>query len=217
MAQDWQAVGARSRGRGKRFEKDVADALGWSRVPFSGRNAIFGEGDVIDGFVNGAGFWLAECKMRTDTTGQGSVSVRGDWIAQAVEAAERAGRFPLVVVGIKHGRSKPEGLVFFNEESSRFLFDKVVYSRNRTHFAWAPRRWDELHLVWATTANVQGSFCLRRLLVDRTYDAWRCARVDVQHAWGFERWVVMRLSAFAELTRGLRPMAMVPGPNTTED
>lgn len=207
---DWGKVGARSRARGYRFERDVAAQLGWSRVPFSGANAAFGEGDVIDGFVNGPGYWIAECKMRTTPTG--SVSVDGEWIDQARNSCERSGRWPVIIVGAKKDRQRPHGLVLLPPESARFMVDRIVHAGNRDDFSW----FIQDDTTWEVQANPprkdckSGGFCLRAAVLNS--EGWRVAQLWVQTDEGRRDWMVLRLVDFVDLIRNL-DNAQVHGPH----
>lgn len=204
--QDWQRVGARSRDRGKSFERDIADMFGWRRVPFSGRNAEFGEGDVIDGTVGGAGFWLAECKMRT--RGSETVVIERGWIHQMADCAERSGRFPLLVVGTKHDRDKPSrnAVVLLPPESRDFLFDRVVHARNRVDFSWAPRNRHELHRWIIARRTTGGGFVITRGELEGAVAGVQVLTDTDEHT--DQTWLVFKVDAFALLVRQMQGAAI---------
>lgn len=60
----WQKVGARSRNKGKNFERRVAKAMGWTRVPYSGNTPAYGKADVTDSLDSMYRHWYVECKSR---------------------------------------------------------------------------------------------------------------------------------------------------------
>jgi hypothetical protein len=69
-----------NKNRGREFENRCAKALGWTRVPYSGAQAHWGKGDVVDRFYEKDGEWHAECKT---TVGQKTgISINGKWLKQ---------------------------------------------------------------------------------------------------------------------------------------
>lgn len=208
---DWVKSGARSRQRGYRFERTVAELLGWSRVPYSGASAAYGQGDVIDGYINGPGYWMVECKMRTMKK-PGSVRVDGKWIEQADRSAELSGRFPIIIVGSKDDHKKPKGLVFFSasSESAAFLADRITHAKNTADFPWLR----EPAAAWTTkSTSHSGGFSLRRSLLNTK---WRTAILTVQARNVPDRtWAIMSLVDFVDLMRNMDG-ACVPGPFSEE-
>lgn len=84
-----------NKNRGRDFENRCAKVLGWTRVPYSGAQAGWGKGDVVDGFYTRNGFWQAECKI---TIGQKTgLSINGKWIKQM----NNLDRVPQHVAGIR--------------------------------------------------------------------------------------------------------------------
>lgn len=203
--ESYRKAGARSRSRGRNFENDVAKALGWSRVAFSGANAAYGEGDVIDGFVNGAGYWLAECKRRQGKE-HGNVTIEGKWIEQAEKACERSGRWPIIIVGTKTDHRKPQGLVFLDGDSVGFMLDRVQHGLEDipTWLYHSNTQW------WETRSTSQtGGFTVRAKYLN---SEWRFAVILVEHGLHINRWAIMRLDDFAWLNRNVSDFC-VPGPN----
>jgi len=206
---DWKRSGARSRSRGRTFEKDVARRLGWSRVAMSGANAEYGEGDVIDGFVNGPGYWVAECKMRTAA---GGVTVEGKWIDQSEKACERSGRVPVIIVGIKSDHRKPRGWVFLGSEAARFLHDRLAHSDESSVPSWAKEEGKIGHVVMRTAAR-SGGFTVRQSVIQQMEDnGWVAISLGVQAGDKDSHWMMMPLDAFAEIIRGVKD-ACVAGPH----
>jgi hypothetical protein len=81
-----------NKNRGREFENRCAEKLGWTRVPYSGAQAHWGKGDVVDRFYEKDGEWHAECKT---TIGQKTgLSINGKWIKQMQNHA--ASRRPIL-------------------------------------------------------------------------------------------------------------------------
>lgn len=73
-------INRNNRKRGGKFEKRVADYLGFEVVPYSGSNARFGYGDVRNDE------WLIECKNITLVKGD-KLTIKQDWIKKNRERA----------------------------------------------------------------------------------------------------------------------------------
>lgn len=77
-------INRRNRNRGSRFEKSVADYLGFDVVPYSGSNARYGFGDVRNDD------WLIECKNITPTDGK--ITIKQLWIEKNRKRADDVGK-----------------------------------------------------------------------------------------------------------------------------
>jgi hypothetical protein len=211
---DWKKVGARSRSRGYRFEKFIEAELEWQRVPMSGSaGSAFGAGDVIDGYINGAGFWLAECKMRTKDGG--SISIERKWIDKANRDAEKSGRFVVIVTGTKHQMGKrPEAYVFVPIDAYKFLIDVVSreFPKNGNLIAMTILSPDDvLHVKTSPT----GGFCVRRSWLDKRVDLEQ-ARIVVGRGDGVpEIWSMFTLEKFKKILRNY-PAAWVKNQHREE-
>ena len=79
--EEQRKINRRNRKRGGKFEKRVADYLGFEVVPYSGSNARFGYGDVRNDE------WLIECKNITLVKGD-KLTIKQDWIRKNRERAD---------------------------------------------------------------------------------------------------------------------------------
>ena len=198
MEPDWKKIGARSRKRGYRLEKHVEEVLNWQRIPASGKlGSAFGKGDVIDGYINGEGYWLAECKMRTAE----SVSVDGKWIERAVKDGETTGRFVLMIVGIKHaGRNskRPETWVILSAVARDLLWNFIA-RQHKLGAVGADVALSPDDVLFTKTTSKSGGFCVRRSWLDKRPGIER-VQIDVQHPdLPTERWLMVSLEYFREL------------------
>lgn len=86
---DWKKVGRNSKNKGRAYERRIADALGWTRVPFSGASRDWGEGDVIDGYYKRNGFWKGECKKQKARK-SGDIVIQQDWLEQIAAGLDKS-------------------------------------------------------------------------------------------------------------------------------
>ena len=77
-------INRNNRKRGGRFEKSVADYLGFEVVPYSGSNARFGYGDVRNDE------WLIECKNITPDDDK--ITIKQLWIDKNRERADNVNK-----------------------------------------------------------------------------------------------------------------------------
>lgn len=93
---DISRINRNNKNRGRAFERYVADYLGWTRVPYSGAIKEFGGGDVVDGYYQRNGYWVAECKTQQPGP-RGSISIRGKWLSQMYGASSGTDRRPILI------------------------------------------------------------------------------------------------------------------------
>lgn len=77
-------INRNNRARGGKFEKRVADFLGFEVVPYSGSNARFGYGDVRNDE------WLIECKNITPDGDK--ITIKQSWMDKNRERANDVGK-----------------------------------------------------------------------------------------------------------------------------
>lgn len=81
---DQKRINKNNRKRGGKFEKVVADFLGFEVVPYSGSNARYGYGDVRNDK------WLIECK--NITLDEDKLTIQQLWIEKNRERADNVGK-----------------------------------------------------------------------------------------------------------------------------
>lgn len=104
---DFKKIGRNNKNRGRQFEREVADLLGWTRVPYSGAIKEWGGADVVDGFFTKRGFWAAECKTEIlKGDGPANLNIREKWIKQML-GGEQGGRRGILIVRRVRTGGKP--------------------------------------------------------------------------------------------------------------
>lgn len=88
MDKEKQKINKNNRKRGGKFEKVVADFLGFEVVPYSGSNARFGYGDVRNDE------WLIECK--NISLDDDKLTIKQLWIEKNRERADNVGKMSAI-------------------------------------------------------------------------------------------------------------------------
>jgi hypothetical protein len=88
ISEKQRKINRNNRKRGSKFEKVVADYLGFEVVPYSGSNARFGYGDVRNDK------WLIECK--NITLDGDKLTIKQLWIEKNRERADNVGKMSAI-------------------------------------------------------------------------------------------------------------------------
>lgn len=92
-----QKTNNNNRKRGAAFEKNVAKALNWYRVPLSGSSSLFGWCDVRDSESKSGGYWLGECKTMTpDNLESPSYTIERKWLDKLVARSTEELKIPVL-------------------------------------------------------------------------------------------------------------------------
>lgn len=132
-------ISRNNKNRGRQFERDVADALGWQRVPYSGAIKEWGSADVVDAFYKGGGYWAAECKTHKLHEGKPAhIDIKHKWIEQMM-GGETGGRHGILIVkrvrdSKKHVGKKAPIYVVFPEDT----FDWFAHEVRGNSDTWKP-------------------------------------------------------------------------------
>lgn len=104
-----QKTNNNNRKRGAAFEKNVAKALNWYRVPLSGSSSLFGWCDVRDAESKSNGYWLGECKTMTpDNPDSPSYTIERKWLDKLVSRSAEELKIPVLFITLY---SKPNKFV----------------------------------------------------------------------------------------------------------
>lgn len=134
-----------NKNRGREFENRCAKFLGWTRVPYSGAQAHWGKGDVVDKFYEQTGEWHAECKT---TIGQKTgLSINGKWITQMQN----------------HSHSR-RPILFFTRKASTDIW-VLLPLMSWCHFI-GKRLIDRIYTVESPKATEKGTFMISQSLLD---------------------------------------------------
>jgi hypothetical protein len=117
---DFSRIGRNNKNRGRNFERQVAEKLGWTRVPYSGAIKEWGGADVVDGFYSRSGFWAAECKTQQPGP-EKSISIKHKWVGQMLGGGVK-GRHPIIIT--KNVGSR-DAYVFMLEDTYDWLVDFI--------------------------------------------------------------------------------------------
>lgn len=166
-------ISRNNKNRGREFERVVADALGWTRVPYSGGQKEWGGADVVDGFFKKKGFWAAECKTHVvEGEGRADIHIKSKWIGQMIRAQEN-GRHGCLIVrrvrsGGKPGIKGPLPYVFMFEDTWEWFQTQLPGVQFAEVFCYSASRGNGQNFVvdeeWLPHATVD---CVLRIAVNR--------------------------------------------------
>lgn len=128
---DRSRISRNNKNRGRKFEREVAATLGWTRVPYSGAIKEWGGADVVDGFYRKGGYWAAECKTVVLHEGKPAhIDIKHKWIEQLIGGETGGRRGILVVKRIrdpkKHvGKKGLPAYVIFPEDTYDWFIDFI--------------------------------------------------------------------------------------------
>lgn len=179
---NFSRIGRGNKNRGRKFEREVADILKWTRVPYSGAMSEWGGGDVVDGFYSRNGLWSAECK--TQQPGPvNSISIKDKWIRQAGKVTDRKS----IIITKNVGSKINDAFVFMPEHVYEWFCGRLDHKYE--------------HKSYVTNARGKGrGFVVQRRILDKCQDGTPISIVvliDKNLGYGsFDTWVVFRLLDF---------------------
>lgn len=212
---DFKRIGRNNKNRGRKFERDVAAQLGWTRVPYSGGQGDWGKGDVVDGFYTGNGYWVAECKTQIAKDDQPlSISVKHKWVDQMMTAETKNRRGVIIVRRVRNsqlrpGKKGPTPYVVMLEDTFVWMRNQILERANR--FGTEGPRLESM--AWEPDIKTRGkgyNFTVKE--GDLPY-ADEIRSVHVMKDGERSSWYILTLDHFAELVRGYGLMKFEQAPN----